>query len=93
MMVFAIIATVLLMLPIGYFYIRDAREETGSIMSRCNYSELAAKHAYVQANMDKFGCKDSGTSMDDREIYVVSPEAMGLQPKSDWDKPFVAAEE
>ena len=93
MMVFVIIATVLLMIPVGYFYIRDAREETGSIMSRCNYSELAAKHAYVQANMDKFGCKDSGTSMDDREIYVVSPEAMGLQPKSDWDKPFVAAEE
>ena len=93
MMVFVIIATVLLMLPVGYFYIRDAREETGSIMSRCNYSELAAKHAYIQANMDKFGCKDSGTSMDDREIYVVSPEAMGLQPKSDWDKPFVAAEE
>lgn len=93
MMVFVIIATVLLMIPVGYFYIRDAREETGSIMSRCNYSELAAKHAYIQANMDKFGCKDSGTSMDDREIYVVSPEAMGLQPKSDWDKPFVAAEE
>jgi hypothetical protein len=93
MMVFVIIATVLLMIPVGYFYIRDAREETGSIMSRCNYSELATKHAYIQANMDKFGCKDSGTSMDDREIYVVSPEAMGLQPKSDWDKPFVAAEE
>lgn len=93
MMVFVIIATVLLMIPVGYFYIRDAREETGSIMSRCNYSELAAKHAYIQANMDKFGCKDSGTSMDDREIYVVSPEAMGLQPKSDWDKPFVASEE
>ena len=93
MMVFVIIATVLLMIPVGYFYIRDAREETGSIMIRCNYSELAAKHAYIQANMDKFGCKDSGTSMDDREIYVVSPEAMGLQPKSDWDKPFVAAEE
>lgn len=92
MMVLVIIATVLLMILVGYFYIRDAREETGSIMSRCNYSELAAKHAYVQANMDKFGCKDSGTSMDDREIYVVSPEAMGLQPKSDWDKPFVAAE-
>ncbi len=67
--------------------------DEGSIMSRCNYSELAAKRAYVQANMDKFGCKDSGTSMDDREIYVVSPEAMGLQPKSDWDKPFVASEE
>lgn len=65
----------------------------GSIMSRCNYSELADKQAYVKANLDKFGCKDHGISLDDSEIYVVSPEAMGLQPKSDWDKPFVAAEE
>lgn len=67
--------------------------DEGSVMSRYNYSELADKQAYVKANLDKFGCKDHGTSMDDREIYVVSPEAMGLQPQSDWDKPFVAAEE
>ena len=91
--IFTIIIVVALMIPVGYLYIRDAHEEAGSIMSRSNYSELAAKHAYIQANMDKFGCKDHGTSLDDREIYVVSPEAMGLQPKSDWDKPFVAAEE
>ncbi len=69
------------------------KNDEGSIMSRCDYSELADKQAYVKANLDKFGCKDNGTSMDDREIYVVSPEAMGLQPKSDWDKPFVAVEE
>ena len=88
MMVFVIIATVLLMIPVGYFYIRDAREETGSIMSRCNYSELAAKRAYVRANMDKFGCKDSGTSMDQCKIYTVSSKDMGLEPESEWDKPF-----
>lgn len=62
--------------------------DEGSIMSRCNYSELAAKRAYVRANMDKFGCKDSGTSMDQCKIYTVSPKAMGLEPESEWDKPF-----
>ena len=67
--------------------------DEGSIMSRCNYSELADKQAYVKANLDKFGCKDHGTSMDECKIYVVSAEDMGLQPKSDWDKPFVPAEE
>ena len=67
--------------------------DEGSIMSRCNYSELADKQAYVKANLDKFGCKDHGTSMDERQIYVVSVEDMGLQPKSDWDKPFAPAEE
>lgn len=64
------------------------RTQEGSIMSRCNYSELADKQEYVKANMDKFGCKDNGTSLDDREIYVVSPEAMGLNPPSEWDKEF-----
>ena len=52
----------------------------GSIMSRCNYSEFTAKQEYVRTHLDKFGCKDNGSSLDDREIYVISEQAMGLQP-------------
>lgn len=75
-----LIIAIAIAIPAGYSYINYVKipAEEGSIMSRCNYSELAAKHEYIFANMDKFGCNDYGTSLDSREIYTTSPEAMGL---------------
>ena len=41
------------------------------------------RQAYVHANLDKFGVNDAeGTSLDDREIYVVSPDILGTNPSS-----------
>ena len=80
----AIISIIVIMTLVGYFYIRGAMAEAetaeGSIMSRCNYSEFTAKQEYVRTHLDKFGCKDNGSSLDDREIYVIFEQAMGLQP-------------
>jgi hypothetical protein len=45
--------------------------------------ERLNKLRYVQANMDKFGIRDAeGSSLDDREIHVISPDAIGVNPVS-----------
>lgn len=75
-----LIITIAIAIPVGYSYINYVKipAEEGSIMSRCNYSELAAKHEYILENMDKFGCSDHSASINNQEVFAVSPKTMGL---------------
>lgn len=52
--------------------------------ARQEYDEwMNDKQAYVRSNLDKFGINDAeGTSLDDRKIYVVSPDVLGTNPSS-----------
>ena len=48
--------------------------------TKCQYTELYVKRQkdYVKNNPDKFRVNNSGVSMDNREIYFLSLQELGL---------------
>ena len=55
---------------VGYKYVTEG--------STVFHNKLEARRKYVKLHKDYFGIKDSGTSLDKRQIYSLTLEELGL---------------